>query len=58
MAHHAVEGQDEAALGVVFCWRAVAAIAAALQVIKLVVREVQHCHLIARFLPARSHALL
>ena len=51
-AHHAVKGEDEAALGVLLRGRAVAPVPPALQVIKPVVREVQHRRLIRCLLPA------
>ena len=54
-AHHAVKGQDEAALGIVLCGSAVTAVASAFQIIEFVVGVVQHRHLITCLLPAALH---
>ena len=54
--HHAVKGQDEAALGVLLSGGAVAAIPPALQVVKAVVRVVQHRRLVRRLFPKHRTA--
>ena len=57
-AHHAVKGQDEAALGILICRRAVAPIPPALQVLELVVAVVQHRRLLIGLLAAgKTHKL-
>lgn len=53
-AHHAIEGQDEAPLGIVLGGRTVATVPPALQVLEAIVREVQHRPLVRCDLPAAA----
>ena len=51
-AYHAVKGQDEAALGILLCGRAVTPVPPALQILKAIVGIMEHCCLVRCLFPA------